>query len=622
MRQILQVLFVCIVGTSFFSSLYAQSSSNPTKEETIHLILCVDDAPFSYYSKVGEPCGFNYDLAQMLQSRLSKDKKVAITLMPWENIIPHILKNPQDIFVGIYDDEEEYTQHFVLTPPYIYTTYNGVKLYDLPEDYIEKSGDKKINVPMCIGVYKDNYKTLSDINNILLSIKHSGELDTLISRYFPKNQQSKWPIEFLLGSTILLLAIFVTIFLIIRRHRKNNFDSRQEQFYAKHVETVFDNIPFALYIIDWQAKDSDFVFLCNKIVYDLFGNAKPTKQDIINLFDDKQLENFSWIGNKTYHEGGSTTYYDQTILPNGKTWDAHIHVQRIEIQDKYYLLYASTNILDLNKAREEAEKNNQRMEQFLSTINHEIRTPLNTIVGFSDMLPDLPEEERGYYAKLISEKSDFLAKLIEDILLYSKLESNTFKLSLRPGDAMNVTRNVKMMYEHLIPENKPVKIVSDILYDSLQVQVDDKCYRYVLDQFVLNAINYTNKGQIRVGWYTKNDESVFYVKDTGVGIPKEKQANVFDRFKKVNEFTPGTGLGAPICLQMVRLFPGGRIGVYSEEGEGSLFWLSAYLPYETKGLIVEDTTEYDEIIDLRWKGIWYEYDELGNPVQKGGHYEA
>lgn len=622
MRHILQALLTCMVSIFCFSSLYAQSSSNQIKQATIHLILCVDDAPFSYYNEIGEPHGFNYDLARILKSRLNTDKRVAISLMPWENIIPHIQANPQDIFVGIYDEPEKYMEHFVLSPPYIYTTYNGVKLYDLPDDYIEQSGDKKINVPMCIGVHKENYKMLGDINTILLDIKHSGELDKLINQYFPKIQQTKWPIEFILGSAILLLAILSTIFLIILRHRKNNLDSRQEQFYAKHVETVFDNIPFALYIIDWEGKDNEFVFLCNKVVYDLFDNTKPTKQDIISLFSDKQLETFNWVANKTFQEGSSTSYYDQTELPNGKTWDAHIHVQRIEIQDKYYLLYTSTSILDLNKAREEAEQNNQRMEQFLSTINHEIRTPLNTIVGFSDMLPELPEDERGYYAQLISEKSDFLAKLIEDILLYSKLESDTFKLALRPGDAMNVTRNVRMMYEHLIPANKPVEIVSDVLYDSFQIQIDDKCYRYILDQFILNAIKYTNSGQIRVGWYTKNDESIFYVKDTGVGIPKEKQANVFDRFKKVNEFTPGTGLGAPICLQMVKLFPGGRIGVYSEEEKGSLFWLSAYLPYETDGLIVEDTTEYDEIIDLRWKGIWYEYDELGNPVQRGGHYEA
>lgn len=621
MKQILRVLLLYIVSAVCVNSLCAQSSSNHIQTDTIHLLLCIDDAPFSYYNEMGTPDGFNYDLAKMMQSRFSGDKEVVITLMPWSEIIPHIIKKPQDIFVGMYDEEESYSQHFVLSPPYIYTTYNGIKLYDLPDDYIEKTGDKKINVPMCIGVYKSNSAMLGEINNILLDIKHTGELDVLMEEYFPEIQKDKWPIEFLLGSAILLLAIIVTIILIINLYRKNRLDSRQEKFYTKHVETVFDNIPFALYIIDWEADDEHFIFMCNKIAYDLYDNEKPTKQDFLYSFNDKQLENFNWVGNKTFKDGGSTSFYDQTELPNGKTWDAHIYVQRIKIQNKYYLLYVSTNILDLNKAREEAALNNRRMEQFLSTINHEIRTPLNTIVGFSDMLPDLPESERGYYAQLISEKSDYLAKLIEEILLYSKLESNTFKLSLREGDAMNVTRNVKAMYEHLIPANKPIEIVSDVLYDSFRLQVDDKCYRYVLDQFIINAINFTNKGQIRVGWYTKNDESVFYVKDTGVGIPQDKLSHVFDRFKKVNEFTPGTGLGAPICLQMVRLFPGGRIGVYSKEGEGSLFWLSAFLPYETEGLVVEDTTEYDEILDLRWKGIWYEYDEVGKPVQKGGQHE-
>lgn len=618
MKYILQTFFVCVV--SFCNLLHVQAS---LKQDTIHLILCTDDAPFSYYNEQGEPCGFNYELAKILQSKLAKDTPVSIRLMPWKEIVPYITKNPLDIFVGIYDDDEEYANQFVLTPPYIFTTYNGIKLYNLPSDYIEKSGNKKINVPMCIGVLRHtNTKELTEINKVLLDIKHSGELDQLVNQYFPEIQQKKWPIEFVLGSAILLLAILITIFLIISRHLRNRYDSRQEQFYAKHVEMVFDNIPFALYILDWDAHDDHFIFLANKVVYNLFNGSLPTKQEVLAILNEKQRNNFLWVGNKTYNEGGSSSYYTRLALPNNITWDAHIFVERIKIRNKYYLLYVSTNVQNLNKAREEAEENNLRMEHFLSTINHEIRTPLNTIVGFSDMLPDLPEEDRAYYAQLISEKSDFLAKLIEDILLYSKLESNTFKLSLRSGDAMNVTRNIKMMYEHFIPANKSIQIVGDVLYESFRLQVDDKCYRYILDQFMLNAISFTNKGTIRVGWYTKNDESVFYVQDTGSGIAKDKLNRVFDRFKKVDDFTPGTGLGAPICLQMMKLFPGGRIGVYSEEGKGSLFWVSAYFSYETEGLIVNDTTEYDQILDLRWKGIWYEYDELGNAVEKGGLYEA
>ena len=118
-----------------------------------------------------------------------------------------------------------------------------------------------------------------------------------------------------------------------------------------------------------------------------------------------------------------------------------------------------------------------------------------------------------------------------------------------------------------------IQIIAESSRSSCMIQTDRNRVAQVLSNFAGNAIKFTHKGSIRLGYEARDTELYFYVKDTGTGIPAEKLPDVFERFVKLNTFVQGTGLGLPICAMIAEKF-GGSIGVESEEGKGSLFWLS------------------------------------------------
>ena len=225
----------------------------------------------------------------------------------------------------------------------------------------------------------------------------------------------------------------------------------------------------------------------------------------------------------------------------------------------------------LIEAKEKAETADRLKSAFLANMSHEIRTPLNAIVGFSSLMGETGDiEEKRQYMAIIEENNDLLLQLISDILDLSKIEAGTFDFVEKELDVnvlcedivrfmkMKAKPGVEVLFDHHLPE---CRIVSD-----------RNRLNQVIANFVNNAIKFTTAGSIRVG-YNKVDETHlrFYVADTGLGIEPEMQAQIFDRFIKLNTFVHGTGLGLSISKSIIEQL-GGTIGVDSEPGKGSCFW--------------------------------------------------
>ena len=227
---------------------------------------------------------------------------------------------------------------------------------------------------------------------------------------------------------------------------------------------------------------------------------------------------------------------------------------------------------ELIQARDKAETMDRLKSAFLANMSHEIRTPLNAIVGFSDLLVDAEDlDERKEYIKIVRENNDLLLQLISDILDLSKIEAGTF-------DFTNTDVDVNMMCEDIVLSMQ-MKVKGDVqlIFDSnlphYHIISDRNRLHQVISNFVNNAIKFTSEGSICVGYELKGNELEFYVKDTGVGIDKQHQNAVFERFVKLDSFVHGTGLGLSICQSIVEQL-GGRIGVDSELGKGSRFWFT------------------------------------------------
>ena len=232
---------------------------------------------------------------------------------------------------------------------------------------------------------------------------------------------------------------------------------------------------------------------------------------------------------------------------------------------------------ELTTAKELAEESNRLKSAFLANMSHEIRTPLNAIVGFWGILASTEEEEeKQEYVSIIENNNTLLLQLISDILDLSKIEAGTLELNYSNIELNELMRELERGFL-LRVKTDAVKLEFVEPAGPCMAYTEKNRLSQLMINLVTNAIKFTEKGSIRFGYEMRENELYFYVTDTGCGIPKDKQQNIFGRFVKLNSFAQGTGLGLSICKTLMDHM-GGRIGVESEEGKGSTFWFT--LPYK------------------------------------------
>ena len=266
---------------------------------------------------------------------------------------------------------------------------------------------------------------------------------------------------------------------------------------------------------------------------------------------------------------------------------------------------------ELKEALKKAEESDRLKSAFLANMSHEIRTPMNGILGFASLLkePGLTGEEIRKYTDVIQISGERMLNIINNLIDISKIEAGQMKLYI---DACNVNEQMEYLQDLFTPETTKKRLAVHMtpgLPDNESViQTDpDKLYA-ILSNLLKNAVKYTHEGSIEFGYVKKDKVLEFFVKDTGIGIPEERQASVFDRFVQADiedrNAYEGAGLGLAISKAFVEML-GGEIRVESSEGVGSEFYFT--IPYKTAG---SDKTVSGE------KEISTEDSEDGTPVKK------
>ncbi len=271
---------------------------------------------------------------------------------------------------------------------------------------------------------------------------------------------------------------------------------------------------------------------------------------------------------------------------------AEIQAQTLALQDANEHLEdrVALRTTELEASREEALGAARAKASFLATMSHEIRTPLNGVVGMTTLLADTPlNPEQRDYVHTMRISSDQLLGVIDDILDFSKIESGKLDLENEP---LNLQATIEEACDIAAPRarEKGLELLADMGDDvPLWVRGDVTRLRQVLINFINNAIKFTEKGQILVSAALLQDFALgtkalleFRVKDTGIGIPADRQPGLFQSFTQVDASTTrkygGTGLGLAICKRLAHIM-GGAVGVESTLGEGSTFWFTAQLDY-------------------------------------------
>lgn len=246
----------------------------------------------------------------------------------------------------------------------------------------------------------------------------------------------------------------------------------------------------------------------------------------------------------------------------------------------------------LNKDKEKAEENDRLKSAFLANMSHEIRTPMNTIIGFTKLLAESDDaEEKQQFAEIVKTSGAHLLNLINDIIDVSKIEAGFHDLKLRSTNINELLSDLKKLYKHdkrLVSKKLDLDLEHGLPYLNAHILTDETRLRQVVSNLIDNAIKFTKTGRINFGYKliseTYNDGTpklLFFVQDMGIGISKEEQKLIFQRFHQIDGESKnlGTGLGLTIVKALIKKL-GGDIWVESALGKGSTFYFT--LPYLQK----------------------------------------
>ncbi len=402
-----------------------------------------------------------------------------------------------------------------------------------------------------------------------------------------------------------LILIFVFLFMVIsyyfyslskvrtvlkeeakRKKAEKTLRESEEKF-----RTIFEESPIGIELYNADGLQVN----ANRASLDMFGIPDFSEVQKFNLFDGTSLDeekkeklrngqpvayqsffNFEKVKElrqyKTLKNGKANFDYIITPLSNSerKTIDGYL----LQVQD---ITERKRNEEELIKARDKAEESDRLKSAFLANMSHEIRTPMSGILGFAELLkePGLSGDEQDKYIGIIQKSGNRLLNIINEIVDISKIESGAMKLTL---SETNINEQLDFIYNFFKPEVEAKRIAffchCPLPIEEASIITDREKVFAILTNLVKNAIKYTREGSISLGYKKIGSELEFFVKDTGIGIPIEKQEAIFERFIQADVSDrmamEGAGLGLAITRAYVEML-GGRISLESEEGKGSVF---------------------------------------------------
>ena len=294
--------------------------------------------------------------------------------------------------------------------------------------------------------------------------------------------------------------------------------------------------------------------------------------------------------NKAFNDicEGRTDYYHQeyqvTSKSSGNTYweESYATIVERDADAKPTKIVGTSQRIDARKhlenslvaARNKAEESDRLKTAFLANMGHEIRTPLNAICGFADLLPVVQnDEDRNQLIMEIQNNNHKLLRIIDGLVSMSKIEAGAKNLLMGKIDLNQLLQQMADAYQPTT--NVPIHLQCPM--KQLMIESDREKLVEVLDHLLQNAVKFTVEGEITLSYEVQGNQVRVNVTDTGKGITEADQARIFERFVKVDEFIPGTGLGLSVVQSQIRNL-GGTVGVESSLGVGSTFWF--ILPLE------------------------------------------
>lgn len=356
----------------------------------------------------------------------------------------------------------------------------------------------------------------------------------------------------------------------------------QERFREKYSTRILDALPDMLTVFDHDANIIELASSPSTNHVEGINADNITHSNVKDILPPEAYESVRQNMDRVILTGESSTSRHDLMLDG----ILHHYENRIFPLDKEYLLCMCRDISEqwnaeqtnkkqqkeLEAARIKAEESDRLKSAFLANMSHEIRIPLNAIVGFSKLVIDAEcTNEKEQYAEIIERNSEILLNLFNDILDLSSLEADSLSFNIRPIKLIDICLQLEQQFCYKVKNG--TKLILDDVDTELYVSGDWNRIIQIISNLLSNAAKFTPKGEIHFGYREKEDFVEFYVKDSGIGIPAERVATIFQRFGKINDFVQGIGLGLTLCRMLVEKM-GGRIWLRSQEGKGSRFYFT------------------------------------------------
>ena len=437
---------------------------------------------------------------------------------------------------------------------------------------------------------------------IKLQKKISSPLVKLTERIEEINQNQEYEDKLSLpqgkDEIVTLYSQFNTMLDIISKRENERDQARKSEQFTSEIFSKVNKSAFdAIVVTDNQMKIKYFNLAAEKLSGYKFEEIKETPfYNVFVPYDKreefkKEIEKFRSTGECAY-----TTKPFETIAINkmNEKFYVEISVTTFSYNNGTGSAITLKDITERKKREEElitakqkAEESDKLKSAFLANMSHEIRTPMNAIIGFSDLLakPGNFDKHKEKYLQIISSSGKSLLNLINDIIDISKIEAGQLKIKTQKV-LLNPVMNEILLSQNQINDmnNKPfeLRMQKAVEGDDFTIETDVFRLKQILNNLIGNAMKFTEEGYIEFGYkFNTPEELLFYVKDTGVGMPQDKLDVIFTRFgqidRKDNKNQSGTGLGLTISKKLTELL-GGKMWVESEEGIGSTFFFT--LPYD------------------------------------------
>ena len=391
-----------------------------------------------------------------------------------------------------------------------------------------------------------------------------------------------------LGGALLFLWLFIMIFVQRRAGRKlqtelvelekvrqNNVES-EFVLKAMKLSTWHIDVPTKMLYVDADFRDNKG---------GLVGPPEFPIEDLTNVIDRADAQRV-WMAIDKICTGASPSYHEVYRVKLGQGalyyWEESYGTIAARDVDGNPTRIVGTSMridaqkqmeADLIAARNKAEESDRLKTAFLANMGHEIRTPLNAIVGFADLLPVVEsEEDRNQLISEIQKNNYKLLNIIDGLVSMSKVEAEAKSLVKSQTNIVPVLQEIADYYRTMV-DGSTVVLATQFPYPEILMNTDITKFKEIVNNLMQNAVKFTAQGSITLGFdLQQGDKLLLWVLDTGKGIAEEHQERIFERFFKVDEYVPGTGLGLSVAKSHVESL-GGSIGVDSVLDNGSRFWV-------------------------------------------------